>query len=213
MQKRSRGPAYRIHTPRLVVRCWDPADAPKLKEAIDASLEHLKRWMPWAKDEPTGVEAKTDLLRSFRGEFDLDSDFTYGFFDRDESLALGGGGLHTRIGADALEIGYWIRASHEGRGLVTEAVAALVRVAFEVERVSRVEIHCDPENARSAAVARRLGLTHEATLRARDRTPDGAPRDTMIWSMFADGYPSSPAASAKLEAFDAGGARLHFGPR
>lgn len=39
-------PAYRIVTPRLVIRCWNPPDAPLLKAAIDASLDHLRAWMP-----------------------------------------------------------------------------------------------------------------------------------------------------------------------
>jgi hypothetical protein len=39
------GPAYRIHTKRLIIRCWRPKDAPLLKLAIDESLDHLRQWM------------------------------------------------------------------------------------------------------------------------------------------------------------------------
>lgn len=39
--------------------------------------------MPWAEQEPTDVEAKVQLLRGFRGKFDLGQDFTYGIFDAD----------------------------------------------------------------------------------------------------------------------------------
>jgi RimJ/RimL family protein N-acetyltransferase len=52
------GPAYRIHTQRLVLRCWHPTDAPLLKAAIDASLEHLRPWLPWAQYEPTDLHRK-----------------------------------------------------------------------------------------------------------------------------------------------------------
>src|ERR1700759_5294954 len=38
-------PPYRIETERLVLRCWNPADAEALKEAVDASIEHLLPWM------------------------------------------------------------------------------------------------------------------------------------------------------------------------
>jgi RimJ/RimL family protein N-acetyltransferase len=75
-------------------------------------------------------------------------------------------------------------------------------VAFAVDRVGRVEIHCDPHNLRSQAVPRKLGFTHEATLRQRTRTPDGRPRDTMIWTLLSDDYPTTRAAAAALEAFD-----------
>ncbi|HEU4726947.1 MAG TPA: GNAT family protein [Kofleriaceae bacterium] len=204
----SGGPAYRIETERLVVRCYQPSDAPLLVDAITASLDSLRPWMPWARDEPTPVADKVNLLRRFRGMFDLGQDFTYGVFDPGETQVLGSTGLHTRLGPDAREIGYWVHAAHTGRGLATEIAAALTRVGFEVEKLQRIEIHCAPDNARSAAVARRLGYVHEATLRQRLPQADGGLRDTMIWSLFAADYASSPAAGARLRAFDALGQRL-----
>jgi RimJ/RimL family protein N-acetyltransferase len=202
------GPAYRVHTPRLVLRCWKPRDAPLLKTAIDASLEHLREWMPWAEDEPQDLQAKISLMRRFRGRFDLGQDFVYGIFNRDESAVVGGTGLHTRVGEEAFEIGYWIHVDHINRGFATEAAGALTRVAFEVNDARRVEIHCDPENERSAAVARKLGFVHEATLRRRARTPEGELRDTMIWTLLAEEYPDSVASDVEIEAFDGMGRRI-----
>ena len=199
-------PPYRIVTERLVLRCWEPRDAPLLKEAVDSSIDHLLPWMPWAAHEPQSLEDKVALLRQFRGKFDLGQDFTYGIFSPDETQALGGTGLHTRIGDDALEIGYWIRASRAGEGLGTESTAALTRVAFEFTEVDRVEIHCEPENERSRAIPRRLGYREEAILRRRLRHPD--PRDVVVYSLFRDDFSSSPASSAALEAYDAVGTRV-----
>jgi RimJ/RimL family protein N-acetyltransferase len=201
------GPAYRVHTPRLVVRCWDPRDAALLSGAVEASLEHLRAWMPWAAAEPKGMDARIADLRRFRGNFDLAEDFMYGIFDRAEARVLGGTGLHTRAG-ERREIGYWIHADHVGRGLATEAAAALTRVAFEVERVRRLEIRCDPLNTRSSAIPAKLGFRHEATLRADAVAPDGGPRDTMVWGLLADELPGSPAHEAVVEAFDAAGRRI-----
>jgi RimJ/RimL family protein N-acetyltransferase len=203
-----KGPAYRVVTERLVVRCWDPVDAPKLKEAIDASLEHLRPWMPWADNEPQTLDEKVALLRGFRGKFDADEDYVYAIFDLDEARVLGGTGLHTRIGEHAREIGYWIRADAEGNGYVTEAVAALTRVGFELEGLERIEIRVEPENVRSRRIPERLGYAEEATLRGRVRNAQDEPRDVVVYSLFSDAYPQSPAASATLEAYDAAGGRL-----
>jgi RimJ/RimL family protein N-acetyltransferase len=203
-----RGPAYRIETRRLCIRCWHPADAPALSRAIEANAEHLRPWMPWIQREPLTLDQRIELLRSMRGKFDLGVDFAYGILDRDEASVLGGTGLHPRVGPRGIEIGYWIHAAHVGQGLATEAAAALVRVAFEVLALDRVEIHCGPENARSAAVPRRLGFTLEATLRRRGEDGAGAPRDTMMWSLFASDYPSSPARAFEARAFDAAGRPL-----
>ncbi len=202
------GPAYRIVTARTVVRCWNPGDAGLLKEAVDASLDHLRPWMPWAHHEPTDLAAKIAGLRTFRGKFDLGQDFVYGIFNRDETLVLGGTGLHTTLGAGAREIGYWVRADAINRGLATEVSAALTRVAFEIDHVRRVEIHCAPDNVRSAAVPAKLGYRHEATLRERVDRGGETPGDAMIWSLFADQYAASPAAAAAIVAFDAAGRQI-----
>ena len=87
------------------MRCYDPGDAPALKEAVDSSLDELRPWMPWALDEPQTVEQKVQLLRSFRSLFDRGENFVYGLFSRDESEVVGGSGLHGRVGEGAFEIG------------------------------------------------------------------------------------------------------------
>ncbi len=203
-----RGPAYRIETPHLVLRCWEPRDAPLLKAAIDASLEHLRPWMPWVAGHPLALEHHVTRTRQNRGNFDLGNDYVYAVFDREEREVLGGTGLHTRLGEGAREIGYWIHARHTGRGLATELTCALTKVGFEIDALERIEIHCDPANTRSAAVPRKAGYTLDATLRKRARTPDGHPRDTMIWSMMRDEFATSPAAEIALRTFGARGESL-----
>ena len=202
-------PPYAIRSERLLLRCWEPADAPALKEAVDASIDHLRPWMPWAENEPEPLEAKVALLRKFRGWFDLGQNFVYGAFAGDGSEVVGGTGLHTRVGDDALEIGYWIRASRVGEGLATELSAALTRVAFEVCEVDRVEIRIDPANERSARIPRKLAYREEARLRRRlPAGADGEPRDAVVFALFRDEFEGSPAATVPLEAFDAAGNRV-----
>ena len=202
------GPVYRIQTRRLVVRCWEPQDAPLLKAAIDASIEHLRPWMPFIANEPQPVQAKIELIRKWRSKFDADTEYVYGIFTRDETQAIGSSGLHTRLGPHAREIGYWVHQDFIGQGFATETAAALTKVAFEVDRVERIEIHCDANNDRSAAVARKLGYTLDATLRRRGVNTSGQSRDTMVWSLFNSEYPRSPAAQLELEAFDVIGRKL-----
>jgi RimJ/RimL family protein N-acetyltransferase len=203
------GPAYRIVTPRLLLRCPTPRYAQLLQDAVTASVEHLRPWMPWAHAEPEALEAKVQRLRVFRAQFDRDEDYPYTIMDPAEREVLGGTGMHPRLGeASALEIGYWISALHTGRGYATEASAAITRVGFEVNGLERMEIRCDPLNERSAAVPRKLGYTLEATLRANVRGVGGVMRDTQVWSLLRAEYPASPSASAQVEAFDAAGRRL-----
>jgi RimJ/RimL family protein N-acetyltransferase len=175
----------RIATPRLVLRRWQLADAERLKDAIDASLPELQAWMAWALDEPSPIDVLERRLQRFRDEFGAAGDWIYGIFDDAERRVIGGTGLHVRGGPDVREIGYWIRTDATHQGYATEAAGILTDVAFELTAVAHVEIRCDPNNRRSAAVPRRLGYRHTETRRGDARTPAGEPRDTMVWTLTA----------------------------
>jgi RimJ/RimL family protein N-acetyltransferase len=191
--------AFRIETSRLVLRCWDPADAGLMKDAVDMSLDHLRPWMPWAASEPSTLEQKRQLLARFAEDFVRGDDAVYGIFEPDERRVVGSTGMHPRLESNAREIGYWIRADATGRGLGSESTAALTRVAFEVDGVEWMEIHCDPANVRSAAIPRRLGYQQLDDL-------DG--NGHLVFRLLRRAYPGSPPANAAVEAYDDAGARV-----
>ena len=137
--------AYRIETERLLIRCWSPEDAPVLRAALDESDQHLRPWIPWMKDEPKSLDESATWLRIKRANFDLGKDFWYAIFDKEERTLIGEIGLMTRAGPGAFEIGYWINKSCEGKGHASEATAVMIRVAFEIAKVERLEIYCAPE--------------------------------------------------------------------
>lgn len=200
-------PAYRIVTSRFVIRCYNPADAFLLENAITESLDHLLPWMPWAAAEPEPLNIKVERLRRMRSNFDLNIDYVYGIFPHQGNRLLGGTGLHPRLGAGVLEIGYWIHKDYSNQGFATETSAALTKIAFEIHKVDRVEIHCAVENTRSAAIPRKLGYTHEASLRKRSFA-NGCISDQMIWSLFAEEYPFTYSAKFETAAYDAAERRI-----
>jgi RimJ/RimL family protein N-acetyltransferase len=203
-------PPYRIETDRLVIRCYEPRDAPLLKEAIDLSVEHLRPWMPWIRFEPQTIAEKVDLLRSFRGQFDLGQNFAYGIFNREETKQLGGSGLHPRGGDGALEIGYWVAADAIGQGIATEQTAVLTRAGFEVCGLERIDIQVEPDNERSLAIPPKLGFTQEGVLRRRlEPGEDGGPRrDSVLFTMVQEELAGSPCARYDYVAYDVVGNRL-----
>ncbi len=191
------GPAYRITTPRLVARCWMPSDAENAQRAIDASLKELRAFMPWAQAEPEKIEEKADRFRHFRGRFDLGQDFLYGVFLGDE--CVGGCGLHTRQGPTIREIGYWIATPHTKKGFASEIALGLLHVALRVDHVPRAEIRCEPANVASSAVAKKIGMKLEGTLRANVVQPDGSVRDTLLYSAIASELDALPKIEVRAE--------------
>jgi RimJ/RimL family protein N-acetyltransferase len=193
-----------------VIRSYNPEDAPLLKDAVDSSLEHLRPWMPWVRHEPQSLSQKVELLRLFRGNFDLGKDFAYGVFEPDGSRQLGGAGLHPRGGEASLEIGYFIRADAIGRGYATEVTAVLTRVAFEECGVVRVDIQVDPANERSLRIPRKLGFVEEGVLRRRLEPfePGAERRDSTLFTMLSGELERSPCTGYSYRAFDAVGNEL-----
>ena len=94
------------------------------------------------------------------------------------------------------EIGYILSRPYWGRGIATEAVAALIDQLF-AEGQRRVIADTDPDNAASIAVLKRLGFTLEATLRAEWETHLGV-RDSLIWGMLEDEWKARGGARASL---------------
>jgi RimJ/RimL family protein N-acetyltransferase len=82
------------------------------------------------------------------------------------------------------EIGVWLAPHAEGRGLVTRAARLMIDWAFDVRGMARVEWRNVPDNARSIAVARRLGMTRDGVLRS-VFPMYGVRRDLDVWSLLA----------------------------
>jgi RimJ/RimL family protein N-acetyltransferase len=198
--------AYKIETERLVIRCYEPKDAQKLKDAIDESLEHL---MPWAKNEPETIEQKIARLKTFRGQFDLEQDYTFGIFDKEEKVLIGSTGLHTRRGEKALEIGYWIRQSQIKKGYALESTKALTKVGIEIAQKQRIEIHCEPNNLDSLNIPSKIGYTLEATLKNRTTGTDGTQKDDMVWTMFKEDYEKSEVKNFDIKVYDSTNKKIY----
>ena len=195
---------YRIETERLVIRCWEPEDAPLLKDAVDRSLEHLRPWMPWTPDEPEPLDTVYERLRTFRAGYDRDENLIMGVLDPAEERVIGGTGLHPGGGDESREIGYWIAGDAIGKGYATELTAVVTRVAFATFGVDRVVIRVDPVNERSDRVPAKLGYTREATLRRRLPQKQGPDlRDVNVWTMFRADLAGSPCEAYGYIAYDA----------
>ena len=141
----------------LVLRRWRIVDAAVLLAAIQRSLPDLRRFMPWAMEEPTPESVKAFLDQVVGGP-----SMGFGLFEGDD--VVGGFGLHDRRGPGILEIGYWIRSDRTGRGYATAAARALTGVAFDCfPLIGRIEIRCDPANLASAAIPPKLGYRLDRT--------------------------------------------------
>ena len=180
----------RIVTARLIVRCAQPGDGAALNAAVCDSLDALRPYVPWAGSVPTLADSEA-VCRKAQARFRLREDLMMLIFERvnrdvegdAEGELLGGTGLHRMDWkARRFEIGYWRRSGREGRGIATEAVHTMARLAFDELQAQRVELRIDKLNRASWRVAERCGFTLEGVLRSESLAPDGTWRDMRVYS-------------------------------
>ena len=67
----------------------------------------------------------------------------------------------------AAEVGYSLARRFWNRGIMTEALQALIRYGFEEMHLNRIEAIHETDNPASGAVMRKCGMLHEGTMRSK----------------------------------------------
>lgn len=150
-------PPSELQAPPLLLRRYRGDELPALLEAVNASLDHLRPWMPWAWADPLEPALAEFIVRSTE-RFERGENFDYALWDDRASTLVGGAGLHPRLGPGRIEIGYWVRLGWLRRGFATAAATALTSAAFGLAGIEEVHIHCNVANAASSGVPQRLGF-------------------------------------------------------
>ena len=141
--------------------------------------------MPWAAFEPVSIHDRRNLIVGWERDLEAGGDLFLGIFL--DGVAIGGCGLHRRIGPNALEIGYWIHADHTRHGFATEVSTALTDLAFTVDGIERVEIHHDRANVASGGVPRILAFEFVGE-QDKPITSPGEVGIDCTWSITTDGW-------------------------
>ncbi|MFF2885794.1 GNAT family N-acetyltransferase [Paenibacillus sp. NPDC057967] len=155
----------RFESERLIIRAPLLDDGPLVNAAVQASIDELRPWMPWARNVPTEEQSEV-ISRQGRIHYLERSDLRMYVIHKETGQFIGSSGLH-RIDWQArkFEIGYWLNTPHSGQGYMTEAVERITEFAIQELQANRIEIRIDASNERSIRVAERLGFTLEGTLR------------------------------------------------
>jgi ribosomal-protein-serine acetyltransferase len=153
---------------------------------LEVNYERLAHWFPGAFDQPPTPEGThADLERS--GQAWLEgSQLPLAITVKAEDGWHLAGWVNLLIDSPArsAEVGYWLDADFEGRGLVTRAVTAVLDHSFGTLHLHRVELRTNPTNNRSRSVAQRLGFTQEGILREAAAFPDER-RDDVVYGLLA----------------------------
>jgi RimJ/RimL family protein N-acetyltransferase len=156
-------PVLPLRTERLVLRQFRAEDLEPL--LVFHSDAEAVRYVPFPPRDRAGMATVLQRKMSstgFAAEGDL---IELAVVRRDDGTLVGDVLLGLRsVEHETLEVGYIFAPSHGGQGFATEAVRALLDLAFGPLGARRVTARVDARNVRSRALLERLGVRQEAHL-------------------------------------------------
>ena len=179
----------RIDAARVAIRLQTEADLPALLE-VNASDE-VTALLPYATwTSMADAEAWSRRMAGLQAAGDA---LQFVVVDRAVDRAIGACLLFRYDEASArAELGYVLGRAHWGRGLMHEALVALLDCAFGRMDLRRIEAQVDTRNAASAALLSRLGFTKEGLLRQR-WVSKGEVRDVEMFGLLRHEWRSAAA--------------------
>lgn len=138
-------------------------DVERLNTLIEQNRDHIKKWAAWLKDDRSIEDTRTFVERNLK-QFAENKGFAIAIWFKGE---MAGQVEYNYIdwANRKTEIGYWLGASFQGKGLVTKSCRVLIDYAFNELKLNRVEMHCGVENYKSRKIPESLGFREEGVIR------------------------------------------------
>jgi len=169
-----------------------PLDLDRDTEALFHALDHDRVWehLPF---RPTDARSYSEFLRLRTSVF-----FPWvirlrvPYADLDAGEVVGTSSYLDVVAHDArLEIGFTAyRPALWATAVNPETKLLLLGYAFEQLHAGRVQLKTDVRNTRSQRAIARLGARYEGTLSRYQRRADGTVRDTVLFAVLAEDWPS-----------------------
>jgi [ribosomal protein S5]-alanine N-acetyltransferase len=154
-----------ILTPRCLLRVPSEQDAPATVNYMQRNRAHFAPTDPPLPPEFYAAPFHEKYARDAHAQFVANTAYRFNVFLRAADPAQAP--LIARVNFTQVflgpfrscVLGYGIDGAHEGKGLMLEAVGAAIDWLFSQAKLHRVQAGYLPENARSAALLKRLGFT------------------------------------------------------
>lgn len=129
---------------------------------VEANRAHLRPWLPWVDGAQTVDDSEAFIMKKLKCFAD-GIDVPVGIFY--QHRLVGHMSLMEIKPGHCAEIGYWISADCEGKGIVVASTKTLIDYAFNELDLERIEILCRTTNVRSKAISQRLKFVLEGIVR------------------------------------------------
>ena len=160
-----------IETSRLILRRAVREDAEPMYRNW-ASDPEVTKYLTWPAHESIAVSEM--VIGSWLQEYEKESYYQWMIELKEIGQPIGSiSVVRQNDRVEEAEIGYCIGSPWWHRGIVTEALSAVIEYLFTEVGLNRVSARHDPNNPNSGGVMRKCGMKYEGTNRACDRNNQG----------------------------------------
>ncbi len=173
-----------LETDRLILRKLSMKDA---QDMFNYSQdEEVARHVLWEAYRSIG-DAKAYIRYSLR-RARLGEPNSWGIYHKADQKLVGTiGFMWWNTEHDSAEVGYSLARAYWNQGLMTEALAEVIKYSFTVLDIHRIEAQHESANPASGAVMRKVGMLWEGTLRGRLRNK-GRYVDVELYSILRSDF-------------------------
>lgn len=179
-------PTPEINTKHLLLRPFRESD---LQDFFDCCRNpNLGKNAGW-KPHDTLEESKEFLHSIF-----LNQENIWAIVCSENQHVIGSIGLISdpkRENPQARMIGYWLKENHWGKGLMSEAIRAVLDYGFQTLSLHLVTADCYPFNLRSQHVLEKCGFIYEGILHKAELTYNGEIYDHLCYYLESTHYKST----------------------
>jgi ribosomal-protein-alanine N-acetyltransferase len=158
-----------IETERLTLRLPQVADVPEVIRYYRDNRDHLQPFSPTFAPDFLDEAVWLEQVRARLHELAVGESFRSFLFSRSAPETIVGNLNLTQVQrgfSQSCYLGYNLARDAQGKGYMTEAVAAAVTFAFDTLKLHRVAASYMPSNVRSGAVLERCGFEIEGHAKA-----------------------------------------------
>lgn len=167
---------------KIAIREIRSEDAEALFDILNENRQYMRTWLPFVD----ATEQAEDTLTYINLVLETENT-QYALLCDGEHIGMVGFNVADPIN-QRIEIGYWMSPHCEGKGIMTQTVKELIKIAFFEKNMNRVQIRVAVENAKSWRIPERLGFTLEGVERDGELLVDNVFTDIRVYSLLKKEY-------------------------
>lgn len=178
-----------IETKRTILKKYKIGDGKIFYKIIEKNRDRMLDSFPIMLSNTNNEISAEYYVRKKIEEWEEQSAFNFGIWLKEDREYVG----HISVkNIDWIiprgEIAYVISQEYEGKGIMTEALIAIIRFSFENLSMNRLFLRVMKNNARSFELAERCGFLREGILRRDHKTYDGELVDLYYYGLTREDY-------------------------